>query len=81
VHTNFNRPDVSLHGQDDQTSYMDCVHLFNRLDISLQGPEAQSLLMVIMCSESATVRTLGQDRPDAALLWKLSVLLWKGGYS
>jgi hypothetical protein len=33
--------------------------------------------MVITSSQSATVRTLGKHRPDAALLWKLSVLFWK----
>jgi hypothetical protein len=33
------------------------VHQFNRPDISLQGPDAQSLIMVITCSQSATVRT------------------------
>jgi hypothetical protein len=54
------------------------VHQFNRLDVSLQGPDAPSLIMVISCSRSATVRTrpfyasferyLGEavanDRPD-----------------
>jgi hypothetical protein len=54
---------------------------FNRPDVSLQGPDAPSLIMVITCSQSATVRTLGQHRPDAAFIWKLSVLLWKGGCS
>jgi hypothetical protein len=57
VHTNFKRPDVSLHGSDDQASHME-----------------------IPCT-SATVRMLGQHRPDAALLWKLSMLFWKGGCS
>jgi hypothetical protein len=61
--------------------YGNCVHQFNRPDVSLQGPDAPSLIMVISCSRSATVRTLGQHRLDAALLWKLSVLFWKGGYS
>jgi hypothetical protein len=61
--------------------YGNCVHQFNRPDISLQGLDAKSLIMVIMCSRSATVRTLGQHHLDAALLWKLSVLLWKGGCS
>jgi len=37
-----------------------CVHQFNRLDVSLQGPDTQSLIMVITCSWTATVRTLGQ---------------------
>jgi hypothetical protein len=54
--------------------YGNCVHQFNR-------PDAPSLIMVISCSRSATVRTLGQHRPDAALLWKLSALSWRGGCS
>jgi hypothetical protein len=58
-----------------------CAHQFNRLDITLQGPDAQSLIMVITCSWSATFRTLGQHRPDAALLWKLSALFSKGSCS
>jgi hypothetical protein len=45
--------------------YGNCVHQFNRPDVSLQGPDAPSLIMVISCSRSATVRTLGQHRPDA----------------
>jgi hypothetical protein len=61
--------------------YGNCVHQFNRPDISLQGPDAPSLIMVISCSLSATVWMLGQHRPDAALLWKLSVVFWKGGCS
>jgi hypothetical protein len=61
--------------------YGNCVHQFNRPNVSLQGPDAPSLIMVISCSRSATVRTLGQHRPDAALLWKLSVKFWKGGCS
>jgi hypothetical protein len=61
--------------------YENYVHQFNRPDISLQGPDAPSLIMVITCSRSATVRTLGQHRLDVALLWKLSVPLWKGGCS
>jgi hypothetical protein len=61
--------------------YGNCVHQFNRPDVSLQGPDAPSLIMVISCSRSATVRTLGKHRPDPALLWKLSVLFWKGGCS
>jgi len=48
---------------------------------TLQGPDAPSSMVVISCSRSATVRTLGQHRPDAALLWKLSVLSWRGSYS
>jgi hypothetical protein len=61
--------------------YGNCVHQFNCPDVILQGPDAQSLIMVISCSRSATVRMLGQQHPDMALLWKLSVLLWKGGRS
>jgi hypothetical protein len=74
VHTKFNCLDVSF-------IYGSCVHQFNRPDISLQGPDAPSLIMVIMCSWNATIRTLGQHRPDTTLLWKLSVLLCKGGCS
>jgi hypothetical protein len=54
---------------------------YNRPDISLQGLDAQSLIMVITCSQSATVWTLRKHSPDAALLWKLSTLFWKGGCS
>jgi hypothetical protein len=61
--------------------YGNCVHQFNRPDVILQGPNAPSLIMVISCSLSATVRTLGQHHPDVALLWKLSVLSWRGGCS
>jgi hypothetical protein len=61
--------------------YGNCVHQFNRPDVSLQGPDAPSLIMVISCSQSVTARTLGQHRLDAALLWKLSVLSWRGGCS
>jgi hypothetical protein len=61
--------------------YGNCVHQFNRPDVSLQGPDARTLIMVISCSRSATVRTLGQHRPDADLLWKLSALSWRGGCS
>jgi hypothetical protein len=61
--------------------YGNYMHQFNRPDISLQGPDAPSLIMVITYSRSATVRTLGQHRLDVSLLWKLLVLLWKGGCS
>jgi hypothetical protein len=61
--------------------YGNCVHQFNRPDVSLQGPDAPSLIIVISCSRSAIVRTLGQHRPDVALLWELSVLFWKGDCS
>jgi hypothetical protein len=40
--------------------YGNCVHQFNRPDVKLQGPNAPSLIMVISCSRSATVRMLGQ---------------------
>jgi hypothetical protein len=61
--------------------YGNYVHQFNRLDVSLQGPDAPSLIMVISCSRSETVWTLGQHRPDPALLWKLSALSWRGSCS
>jgi hypothetical protein len=47
--------------------YGNCVHLFNRPEVSLSGPDAQSLYMVMTCSRSATVRTIGHHRPNAAL--------------
>jgi hypothetical protein len=37
--------------------YGNCVHQFNRPDVSLQGPDPPSLIMVISCSRSVTVRT------------------------
>jgi hypothetical protein len=43
------------------------MHQFNRSDVNLQGPDVPSLIMVITCSRSATIQTLGQHRPDAAL--------------
>jgi hypothetical protein len=58
--------------------YGNCVHQFNRPDVSLQGPDPPSLIMLISCSRSATVRMLGKHRQDAALLWKLSALSWRG---
>jgi hypothetical protein len=78
VHSKFNRSDACLHGPDDQTSYMEiaCTSLTILLLRTLQ-----SLIMVITCSQSTPVRTLGEHRPDVALLWKLSVLLWKNGCS
>jgi hypothetical protein len=82
VHTKFNRPDVNLHGPDDQASYMEIACTSSTVRPSpFRVRTLQSLIMVITCRKSATVRTLGQHRPDVALLWKLSVLLWKGGYS
>jgi hypothetical protein len=61
--------------------YGNCVHQFNCSDVSLQGPDAPSLIMIISCSQNVTVQMLGQHCPDAALLWKLSTLSWRGGYS
>jgi hypothetical protein len=61
--------------------YGNCVHQFNRPDVRLEGSDAPSLIMVISCSRSATVWTLGQHRPDAAFLWKLSALSWRGSCS
>jgi hypothetical protein len=82
VHTNFNRPDVNLHGPDDQASYMEIACTSSTFRTSpFKVPTLQSLIMVITCSQSATVRMLGQHRPDMALLWELSVLFWKGGCS
>jgi hypothetical protein len=82
VHTKFNRPDVSLHGPDDQASYREIACTSSTVRTSpFRVRTLQSLIMVITCSQSATVQTLGQHRPDAALLWKLSVLFWKGGCS
>jgi hypothetical protein len=60
--------------------YGNCVHQFNRPDISLSGPDAQSLYMVMTCSQSETVRTIGHHF-GRCLVWKVSVLLWKGGCS
>jgi hypothetical protein len=65
VHTKFNCPD-------DQVSTVRTSPFRVR---TLQS------LMVITCSQTAIVRTLGQHRPDVALLWELSVLFWKGGCS
>jgi hypothetical protein len=73
MYTKFNRPDVNLHGPDDQASTIRTSPFRVRT--------LQSLIMEIMCSQSATFWTLGQHRPDTVLLWKLSVLLWKGGCS
>jgi len=47
--------------------YGNCVHQFNRPNVSLSGPDAQRLYMVMTCSRSATIRTIGHHRPDAAL--------------
>jgi hypothetical protein len=76
VHTKFDHPT-----RRSSIIYRNCVHQFNYLDISLQGPNPQSLIMVITCSQSATVQTLGKHCPNAVLLWKLSMLFWKGNCS
>jgi hypothetical protein len=82
VHKNFNHPDVRLNGPDDQASYMEIECTSSTVRTSaFKVRTLQSLVMVITCSQSATVRTLGQHRLDAALLWKLSALSWKGGCS
>jgi len=61
VYTKFNRPDACLHGSDDQASYMEitCTSSTVRTS-SFKVRTLQSLIMVITCSRSATVRTLGQ---------------------
>jgi hypothetical protein len=46
--------------------YGNCVHQINRPDDHPPGPEARSLYMEIACSRSATVRTTGNHRLDAA---------------
>jgi len=77
VHTKFNRSDVNLHG-----SYMEITCTSSTVRMSpFRVRTLQSLIMVITCSQIATVRTLGQHRLDVALLWELSVLFWKGGCS
>jgi hypothetical protein len=71
VHSKFNRPDISLHGPDDQASYMEIACTSSTVRTSaFRVRTLQSLIMVIMCGRSATVWTLGQHCPDAALLWK-----------
>jgi hypothetical protein len=82
VHAKFNRSDVNLHGPDDQASYIEIACTSSTVRASpFTVRTLQSLIMVITCSQSATVRMLGQHCPDVALLCKLSVLLWKGGCS
>jgi hypothetical protein len=80
--TKFNRPGVNLYGPDDQASYMEIACNSSTVRTSpFRVRTFQSLIMVITCSQSATVWKLGQHRPDVALLWELSVLFWKGGCS
>jgi hypothetical protein len=50
--------------------YENCMHQINRPDEHPLGPNARSLDMEIACSGSATVRTTGQHRPDAAQIRK-----------
>jgi hypothetical protein len=69
VHTKFNHSDVNLHGPDDQASYMKIACTSSTVRTSpFRVRMLQSLIMVITCSQSATVRTLAQHRPDVALL-------------
>jgi hypothetical protein len=71
VHTKFNRPDVSLHGPDDQASFMEIACTNSTVWTSpFRVRTLQSLIMVISSSQSATIRMLGQYRLDTALLWK-----------
>jgi hypothetical protein len=56
VHTKFNCPDVNLHGPDDQASYMENACTSSTLRTSpFKVRTLQSLIMVITCSQSATV--------------------------
>jgi hypothetical protein len=50
--------------------YGNYVHQINRQDDHPIGPDVRSLDMKITCSESATVRTIGHHRPDAAQIRK-----------
>jgi hypothetical protein len=50
--------------------YGNCVRQINRLNNHSLGPDTWSLDMKIGCSGSATVRTTGQHRPDAAQIRK-----------
>jgi hypothetical protein len=73
VHTKFNRPDISLHGLDDQASYMKIVCTSSTVRTLAFRVRTLKVLF--------TIRTLGQHLPDTALFWKLSALFWKGGCS
>jgi hypothetical protein len=82
VHTKFNCPDVNLHGPNDQASYMEIAYTNSTVRTTpFRVQTLQSLIMVITWSQSATVRTLTQHRPNVALLWELSVLFLKGSCS
>jgi len=50
--------------------YGNCVHQINRSVGHSFGPNARSLNMEIACSGSATIRTTGHHRPDAAQIRK-----------
>jgi hypothetical protein len=50
--------------------YENCVHQINRPDDHSFDPDERSLNMEIACSESATVRTMGHRRSDAAQIKK-----------
>jgi hypothetical protein len=51
VHTKFNRPDASLHGPDDQASYMEIACTSSTVRTSpFRVRTLQSLIMVITCS-------------------------------
>jgi hypothetical protein len=66
VHRKFNRPNVRLNGPDDQASYMEIACTSSTVRMSaFKVQMLQSFIMVITCSQSATVRKLGQHRPDA----------------
>jgi hypothetical protein len=66
MNTKFNCPDVSLHGLDDQASYMEIVCTSSTVRTStFRVQTLHDLIMVITCNQSATVRTIGQHRLDA----------------
>jgi hypothetical protein len=86
VHTKFNRPDVNLHGPDDQASYMEIVCTSSTVQTSpfrvrtLQSHAPKPYYGNYMQPKC--------NRPDAratlfgcGLIMKFSVLLWKGGCS
>jgi hypothetical protein len=60
VHTQFNRLDVSLPGPDDQASYMEIACTSSTIRTSaFRVRTLHSLIMVITCSQSTTVQTIG----------------------
>jgi hypothetical protein len=50
--------------------YENCVHQINRPDDKSYGPDSSNLDMEIACNYSATIRTTGQHRPEAAQIRK-----------